>query len=241
MKPLTYNRNYGKWFAGDVLRAIRTYELIDNNDKIAVALSGGKDSTMLLYILSYLKKYSDLTFSLSAAHIKIADYDTSSLKVYCEELDANYLEDSLDFDHVESIENCYICSRLKRGAISSLLAGKVIYKVAYGHHATDVAETFLMNIIKNKKLGALTPKVEIPESAMTIIRPMIYLDEELVKKLHSYFKLPNFDLPCPYKTMTERDTYKKIIHEIDQVQPELDFSMKVIETLEDSDLEDWKD
>jgi len=96
-----------------------------------------------------------------------------------------------------------------------------------------------MNIIKNKKLGALTPKVRIPESPMVIVRPMIYLEEERVSKIHSHLNLPNFDITCPYKTKTERDTYKRIIQDINQTQPDMKFSKKVIETLEGSDLKDW--
>ncbi|MBN2017993.1 MAG: tRNA 2-thiocytidine biosynthesis protein TtcA [Candidatus Cloacimonetes bacterium] len=240
MRKIIFNKNYGKWFINDVLRAIRTYKLLLKEESLAVALSGGKDSATLLYILSYLNTFSDLSFSLSAAHIKIADYDTSSLKAYCEELGVHYFEDSLDPDD-ETIENCYICSRLKRGALSSLLSSKGIHKVAYGHHATDVAETFLMNIIKNKKLGSLTPKVEIPESTMTIIRPMIYLDEEKIVKIHSHLGLPNFNIPCPYKKTTIREKYKRIIQVIDRGIPDAHFSQKVIETLEGCDLKDWKD
>jgi len=239
MKDIPFDKNFGKWFANDVLRAIRRFDLISENEKISVALSGGKDSTTLLYILAYLKKYSDLTFSLSAVHIKLADYDTSSLKDFCKELHVDYFESALDFDHRDVIENCYICSRLKRGALSAMLSTKKIFKIAYGHHATDVAETFLMNIINNKKLGALTPKVEIPESTMTIIRPMIYLEEERIAKIHAHLSLQNFDITCPYKKTTNRDTYKRIIRDIDLRLPDANFSKKVIETLEGSDLKDW--
>ncbi len=239
MKDIPFDKNFGKWFINDVLRAIRRYELIGQDEKIAVALSGGKDSTTLLYILAYLKKFSDLSFSLSAAHIKIADYNTSKLREFCEELHVEYYEDILNSNHGKTIENCYICSRLKRGALSNLLARQGVNKVAYGHHATDVAETFLMNIIKNKKLAALTPKVEIAESPMKIIRPMIYLEEEKISKIHSHLNLPNFDITCPYKTKTDRDTYKRIIQDINQTQPDMKFSKKVIETLEGSDLKDW--
>jgi len=239
MTDLTYNKNYGKWFINDVLRAIKRFNLIAENEKILVALSGGKDSTTLLYILAYLKKYSDLTFSLSAAHIKIAEYDTSNLRNFCMNMNVEYYEGALDSKNGMTIENCYICSRLKRGALSALLSTKKIYKVAYGHHATDVAETFLMNIINNKKLGALTPKVEIPESTMTIIRPMIYLDEEKIVKIHSHFGPPNFNIPCPYKKTTDREKYKRIIRDIDLRLPNAHFSQRVIETLEGSDLKDW--
>lgn len=240
MINILFDKNFGKWFINDVLRAIRKYKLINENEKIAVALSGGKDSTTLLYILVYLKKFSNLSFSLSAAHIKIYDYDTSKLRDFCRDLDVTYYRVELNPGDEKSIVNCYICSRLKRGALSSLLAKHGIFKAAYGHHATDVAETFLMNIIENKKIAALTPKVEIPESPLKIIRPMIYLEEEKISKIHSHLNLPNFNIPCPYKTKTNRDKYKKIIQNINRAQPNLNFSKKIVETLERSGLKDWK-
>ena len=239
MNDILFDKNFGKWFINDVLRAIRKYELINENEKIAVALSGGKDSTTLLYILAYLKKFSNLSFSLSAAHIKIADYNTSKLRDFCRDLNVSYYEEKLNSDIENSIENCYICSRLKRGALSSLLSKYEIFKEAYGHHATDIAETFLMNIVENKKLAALTPKVEISESPMMIIRPMIYLEEDKISQIHSHLNLPYFDITCPYKTKTGRDTYKRIIQDINQTQPDMKFSKKIIETLERSDLKDW--
>lgn len=240
MIDIPYNKNFGKWFINDVLRAIRKYDLICEEESIAVALSGGKDSSTLLYILSYLRKYSDLSFSLSAAHIRIADYDTSQLKNFCRKLNIEYYEDTLNSGNRATIENCYICSRLKRGALSNLLAKHGIYKVAYGHHATDVAETFLMNIVKNAKIAALTPKVEVGGSPLLIIRPMIYLEEKRVKKIHSYFALPVFDLPCPYKEETQRDIYREIISSIDSRNPNVSFVKRVVDALEKSSLEDWK-
>lgn len=95
MNDILFDKNFGKWFINDVLRAIRKYELINENEKIAVALSGGKDSTTLLYILAYLKKFSNLSFSLSAAHIKIADYNTSKLRDFCRDLNVSYYEKNL--------------------------------------------------------------------------------------------------------------------------------------------------
>ena len=240
MNDIRFDKNFGKWFINDVLRAIRKYKLIKEDEEIAVALSGGKDSTTLLYILAYINRFSDLSFSLSAAHIKIAEYDTTILQDFCKSLNVNYNEVKLNSENEKSIENCYICSRLKRGALSSLLTKHKIFKAAYGHHATDVAETFLMNIVENKKLAALTPKVEIAETLMKIIRPMIYLEEERISKIHSHLNLPHFDIPCPYKTKTNRDKYKRIIQDINRAQPNLKFSKKVIETLERSELRDWK-
>ncbi len=238
MKDISFDKNFGKWFINDVLRAIKKFKLITENDIISVALSGGKDSTTLLYILAYLKKYSDLSFSFTAAHIRIADYDTSKLRDYCRSLDVEYYENKLSSENENTIENCYICSRLKRGALSALLTKNEIFKVAYGHHATDVAETFLMNIMENKKLATLTPKVQIPDSNMIIIRPMIYLEEERIAKIHSHLDLPNFDIPCPYKLSTNRDKYKALIQSIDREGSH--FALKVVEALRSGSLKDGK-
>ncbi|HEX37816.1 MAG TPA: hypothetical protein ENG70_03025, partial [Candidatus Cloacimonetes bacterium] len=127
----------------------------------------------------------------------------------------------------------------KRGALSSLLSKYEIFKVAYGHHATDIAETFLMNIVENKKLGALTPKVEIEDSMMVITRPMIYLEEARIAKIFRALNLPKFDIICPYKKTTRRDTFKQIVKCINQIEPEKYFEKNVVESLEKSHLQDW--
>ncbi len=239
MLELPYNRNYGKWFINDIIRAIRKYKLITDNEKIAVAVSGGKDSTLLLYILKYIQKYSDLSFIFTAVHIKIAEYDTSELASFCTSLGVQYHEQSLDFNYNKTLENCYICSRLKRGALASFLPSLGIHKIAYGHHATDIAETFLMNIIKNKRINSLTPRVEINDSDMTIIRPMIYLEEIRISKIFKTLELPTFDISCPYQSTTNRDRYKAMIKRINQVEGTKSFERRLVETLERSDLPDW--
>lgn len=241
MIEIKYNKNYGKWFINDVLRAIKRFSLIEHNDSVAVALSGGKDSTTLLYILSYLKKYSKLSFSLVAIHVKVDEYQTSALRSYCEFLKVPYYEELLRTETHDTMENCYICSRLKRGAISAIMNSAGVPKVAFGHHATDVAETFMMNIIDNKKLGALTPKVQIEDSSIIIIRPMIYLEEDRITKIFNTLNLPDNDISCPYRKTTRRDIFKQIMSCINEIQSEKNFERNVVEALEKSPLEDWRE
>jgi len=213
-----YDKHYGKWFLHDVLRAITTYDLIREGERVCVALSGGKDSTTLLYILWYLKSYSHMTFDLSALHIRTERYDTYVLRALCDDLGISYIEESLDLQQdIPAKSICYVCSRLKRGAISDVLKGQEIRKIAYGHHASDVAETFFMNIVKNRKLGSFSPRVEYEDNDMVIIRPMVYLDEPLIEKIHSHAGLPVLHYQCPYEAQNIRKDFKEAVGKLDTV------------------------
>jgi tRNA 2-thiocytidine biosynthesis protein TtcA len=231
-----YNKNYGKWFAGDVLRAINTYSLIQDGEKICVALSGGKDSITLLYILWYLNTYSHLNFNLSAVHIKTDQYDTSVLKDLCEEFNVAYSEHSLCLERAAPDKSvCYVCSRLKRGAMSDILKELGISKIAYGHHANDVAETFFMNMLVNGKLGSFSPRVEYTDNDMVIIRPMIYLDEKVINDIHKHTGLPILSYKCPYEQTNIRKDFKKAVEKLELIFNARDFSKRLVGALENID------
>ncbi len=207
---LRFNRNYAKWFLSPVLRAIRRYALIEPGERVCVGLSGGKDSVTLLYILSYLRRHSHLGFELSALHVRTsAEYDTAPLADYCRELEVQYRETGLEMLRREvPTKVCSICARLKRGAAARALTPHGIRKLAYGHHADDVAETLLLNILQNKKLGSFSPKVSVEGAPLILIRPMVYLEERTVAAIHHHLGLPHLDLPCPYAPYNLRRRYK---------------------------------
>ncbi len=238
-----FNKNWRKWFLNDVVRAIETYSMIDENAKICVALSGGKDSTTLLYILYLLTRYSHLNFDLSALHIKTDNYHTAILGDLCSELGVPYYESLLRKDDRLDTDNpCYICSRLKRGAISELLKKKQIQTVAYGHHADDIAETFFMNIVQNRKFGSFSPVVSVEGGGVRMIRPMVYLEELEIEKIHKYFDLPLLDHTCPYEELNLRRVYKKGVREINNLFQTQNFSKKMVDGLENIDLTNiWPD
>jgi tRNA 2-thiocytidine biosynthesis protein TtcA len=231
-----YDKNYGKWFAGDVLRAVNTYSLIHDGESICVALSGGKDSITLLYILWYLNIYSHMQFNLSALHIKTDRYDTSVLKDLCEEFNISYFEESLCLEQAAPDKSiCYVCSRLKRGAISDILKEQGISKIAYGHHANDVAETFFMNMVVNRKLGSFSPRVQYIDNDMVIIRPMIYLDEQTIINIHKHAELPILSYQCPYEQTNIRKDFKKAVEKLDVIFDARDFSKRLVSALENID------
>jgi tRNA 2-thiocytidine biosynthesis protein TtcA len=239
---LTYNRNFGTWFANDVLRAIKRYGLIERDESIAVAVSGGKDSTVLLYIMAYLRRYSSLKFTVTAAHVKTADYDTRILRDLCDELSIPYRETTFKRPSDGRVKNhCYVCARLKRGALHELLSAQGIKKIALGHHATDVAETFLMNITEHKKLGSFCPRVEADKTGLTLIRPLVYLDEATITRIHRHLGLPLLSYECPYADGNLRACYKERLETMEKLLGVKDLSKRIVASLENVDSSNsWK-
>jgi len=231
-----YKASYGKWFLTDVIRAVNTYGLIEPGEEVCVALSGGRDSTTLLCILWYLRRFSHLDFNLSALHIKTDDYDTGIMKELCSEVDVPYREQEMRVGRRVWARNvCSICSHLKRGAMVDALAGTGIRKVAFAHHADDVAETLLMNIVYNRKFGSFTPKVEVPQGGIVMIRPLIYLDGPLIRRLHTHFRLPYLSFTCPYADKSARTSVRKAIARMEELPEMKDFSRSVVYSLENLD------
>lgn len=236
MIPQEFNKNHKKWFTRKCLRAISTYRMIDEGEPVCVALSGGKDSTVLLYILWYLNKYCDISFPLYAAHIKTADYDTAVLQSLCDELGVEYLEDGIRREKQNDQSSiCYLCSRLKRGALRSLVQSRNIQVLAYGHHADDVAETFFMNIVHSAKLGAFSPTVGVPDSRVKLIRPMIYLREKTIRSIHAYLQLPLLGYGCPHEPTSRRMQLKENMAQLDAMFHTTDFVDKLVSSLENID------
>lgn len=230
------NSTYGKWFLTDVIRAIEHYSLVDDGEGVCVALSGGRDSVTLLYILWYLKRYSHLDFGLCALHVKTDEYDTAILRGLCADLGIEYLETRLNVDlrsHPKS--RCSLCAAFRRGAMVEALKGSGITKVAFGHHADDAAETLLMNIVHNHRLGSFTPKVEVPEGGLVIVRPMVYLDRPLVRRVHNHLRLPVLDYTCPYGDKGARETMRTAIARIEEHLELRGFSRMVVGALENVD------
>lgn len=233
---LAYHRNYGAWFANDVLRAIGTYGMIPDGGRVCVALSGGKDSAVLLFILAYLRRNSALRFELSAMHVRTAAYDTSALRGWCKDLGAAYYETRLRIPAVRSFKSvCAACARTRRGAMARALRRKGITTAAYGHHAGDAAETLIMNMIHSRKLGSFSPVVEVAASPVRIIRPMIYLDERTVARIHRHARLPLLDYRCPYAPANARAKAKLVIAGWEKTLGIPDIPARIVASLENAD------
>ena len=130
---------------------------------------------------------------------------------------------------------CSACARLKRGAMRKICNENDISTIAFGHHATDAAETLLMNMLINKKLGSFCPVVEIPNSNVKIIRPMIYLTESQIINLHKEFELPIAENKCPYEDKNQRTKYKAALKLLSETANVKNCELNIVSSLENID------
>lgn len=230
--PIRQSRTNGKWFASRALKAIERYGLIEAQDKVAVALSGGKDSISLLAILDYLRRYSHLDFQLMAVHVRMGEYDTSSLEGMCKSLGVPYREVPLKIREGQKQKGkCSICARLKRGAIKRAALAEGFNKVALGHHADDVAQTVFMNLAKRGEFICFCPFLAL-KGDMAIIRPLVYLREETLMQIQKRFRLPVLDFSCPFGGGKSRIRAKAAIEAVAREIGVRDLPLRVIGALE---------
>ena len=196
-------------------KAIEEYNMIDDGDKIAVCLSGGKDSITLLNALKALQRFYLKHFELIAISINpgFEFFDTELLQKSCDELEIPlFIENSnikeIVFDVRKEKNPCSLCANLRRGIINSIAIREGCNKIALGHNMDDVLETFLLNLLYTGSLSTFAPKSYMDRSKITLIRPLILLSE---KDTRRYVKKNNKAIMpkvCPIDEHTKREDMK---------------------------------
>ncbi|MFW6022570.1 MAG: tRNA 2-thiocytidine biosynthesis TtcA family protein [Halanaerobiaceae bacterium] len=203
-----------------IVKAIAEFDLIEDGDHILVGLSGGKDSSFLVFALAILQRHLAINFKLSAITIDpgFKNNDFSYLQYLCDKLDVPYhIEKTRISEYIFSVENgsvnestpCAKCAHFRRGALVEYMKKNGIQKVAFGHHYDDAVETFLMSIIYSGQILGLQPKRHLTESDIYIIRPLIYLREKLLIEGRELIDFKPADNPCPYDNKTKRAEIKE--------------------------------
>ena len=195
-------------------QAIKEFNMIEENDKIAVGLSGGKDSLTLLHILKSYQRFSPEKFDLIAITLNPGGVDNSPLHKLCKDLEIPYHEVQTDikeivFDIRKEKNPCSLCANLRRGALNDTAKKLGCTKVALGHHKDDAIETFLMSMLYEGRVSCFSPKTHMDRQDLTIIRPMIYIDEYMTKKAAKDYNYPIIENPCPADGKTNRQSYDK--------------------------------
>lgn len=231
MKQIVHNKNNNKWFSGRVLRFITQYSIIQQDEPVCVGLSGGVDSMTLLFVLEYIRRFSALKFDLSAIHVQVyAKNDPTILQDYCEALGVKFYDISIKKTDLPVSDKgiCYTCSKLKKGAMIEFLKEKGINKVAFGHHADDLAETFLMNIDYHHIVETLKPVTYLDKNDFTVVRPLLCMTKKEIIRVHKYFELPKADYICDFEEKNRREVFREILSDIDDKLP--GFSSRVAES-----------
>lgn len=200
-------------------RAVDEYGMIEENDRIAVGMSGGKDSLALFCTLVALKRFYPKKFELTAITVDMGfeNMDFSPIQRLCEQAEVDFYIapteiSKIIFEYRKESNPCSLCARMRRGALHDAAKEKGCNKVALGHHFDDVVETFILNLAYEGRLGTFSPVTYLSRKDITVIRPLVYAAEKEIK----YFIGKNPNLPivestCPADKKTQREAVKKML------------------------------
>ena len=227
-------------------KAIELYSMIDENDKIAVALSGGKDSITLLMGLSSLQRFYPKKFSLIAISINpgFDFFDTDFLETICNNLNVPlFIEDShikeIVFDIRKEKNPCSLCANLRRGIINSIAIRENCNKIALGHNEDDALETFFLNFLYAGNLSTFAPVTYMDRSKITLIRPLIMTSEKDIYRFINRNKIQVMNKVCPMDGTSKREYMKNLIKQLN-----LDIPMvraNIIGAIKRKNINGWHD
>lgn len=212
---------------GLVRRCVEDYDMIQSGDRIAVGVSGGKDSLVLLRLLAGLRAYSGQTFELEALTIDMGlGMDYSGIQAMCDELQVPYHIVKTEigpivFDYRKEKNPCSMCSKMRRGALNQALLERGLNKLALGHHFDDAVETFVMSLIYEGRISCFQPVTNLDRTGIIQIRPMLYIHEKTVDAFAQRMALPVVTNRCPVDKHTKREEIKKLVYDLSAVYPDL--------------------
>lgn len=209
-------------------RAVTDFNMIESGDKIAVGISGGKDSLTLIQALAAYRRFSPQPFTLHAINIDMGFENTdreitARLSDFIAALDVSYTSVKTDIAEIifqarKEKNPCSLCSKMRRGALNQTAVELGCNKLALGHHADDLVETMLLSLLFEGRFSTFSPVSFMDRMKITLIRPLIYLDE---KDIRSFTKdMPILKNPCPADKNTKRQYVKKLIASIKCQVPE---------------------
>ena len=230
-----------------VRQAVQSYDMISDGDKIAVGLSGGKDSIALLYALwrmrdFFPKKYDVVGISIDLGFKGCIGY-FDPLSDFCLGCGIEYKIvkteiASIVFDERKEPNPCSLCSKLRRGALSAESAAVGANKIALGHHLDDAVETFMMSLLYEGRIGCFSPVTWYEDRKISVIRPLIYTKESDIRSLVKKVCLPCLKSPCPEDGNTEREHMKEYLHSFDREHRGL--YRRILGAMERGEVDGWR-
>ncbi len=212
-------------------KALRTFRLIEEGDRVLAALSGGKDSLFLLELLAKRKKILFPRFSLGAVHIRMSniDYesDTSYLEMFCKSRDIPFtvLVTSFEPDRNSHRSPCFLCSWTRRKQIFDYAQKQGFNKIALGHHNDDVLHTLLMNQIYEGQYTTMPPLLRMEKMPLSIIRPLCMIPEKLIVAHAEASRYQPQWKRCPYEHESKRTQVRRLFEDMERLNPEVRHSL----------------
>ena len=207
-----------------VRAAVDKYNMIEDGDNIAVGVSGGKDSLVLVSALARLRRFYPKKFDIQAISIDLFDgkSDYSKVKEFMQELGVNYYIVptniySVIFEERKEKSPCSLCSKMRRGALNTKAMELGCNKLALGHHADDIMETFLLSLIYEGRLSVFHPVSFMSNTGLTVIRPLVLAPERLISNVAK--TMPVFFNCCPANHKTQREYMKNLLSNLEKDIP----------------------
>ncbi len=229
---------------GLVRRCADDYGMIQEGDRIAVGVSGGKDSLALLVLLAGLRRYYPKRFELEAITIDMGmpDMDFTPVEALCRRLEVPYtcLHTEIGpiiFEHRKEKNPCSMCAKMRRGALNDALLAKGFNKIALGHHYDDAVETFLLSLFYEGRISCFQPVTYLSRTGVTQIRPMLYVGEKAVASFAQRMELPVVHNTCPADNNTKRQEVKDLLAVLQKQYPDL--KSKIFGAMQRLPLPEW--
>lgn len=209
-----------------VRKAVDDYHMIEEGDKIAIGISGGKDSLTLLYAFNSLKRFYPMHFDIHAVTVDLGfkNLNLEKIQALCEELGVEYTIVKTDiaqivFEERKESNPCSLCAKMRKGALNEAIKAVGCNKVAYAHHKDDVVETMMMSLIFEGRFHTFSPVTYLDRMDLTVIRPLMYMNEADVIGFVNKYNVPVVKSPCPADGHTKREYVKNLVREINLEAP----------------------
>lgn len=226
-------------------KAIDDYHMIMSGDKIAIGISGGKDSLTLLYALHGLQRFYPEPFELCAVTIDLGfeNLNLDRIRDLCDSLDVEYHIIQTDigkiiFEDRKESNPCSLCAKMRKGALNNAMKSVGCNKVAYAHHKDDVVETMMMSLIYEGRFHTFRPVTYLDRTDITVIRPLIYMDESDIIGFVNKYNVPVAKSPCPADGHTKREYVKNFVREINLETPGV--KDRMFSAIQNGNLEGWE-
>lgn len=226
-------------------KAIDDFQMIKENDSIAVGISGGKDSLTLLYALAGLRKFYPIHYSLTAVTVDLGypDFDLTAIKELCQELDVPYHIIPTEIGAIIKEQNkknspCSLCAKLRKGALNQAVIELGCNKVAYAHHKDDIIETMLLSLMFEGRFYAFPPVTHLDRSNLDVIRPLMYVPEVDVIGFKNHYNLPIVKNPCAFDGKTQRQYAKDLLQQLNKEHPGV--KNRLFTAIINGNIPDWR-
>ena len=209
-------------------RCVEDYDMIQDGDRVAVGVSGGKDSLILLASLARLSRFYPKKFTVEAFTVDmgIEGMDLSPIQSFCDELGVpcHIIPTQINkviFETRKEKNPCALCAKMRKGSLHEAILAEGFHKVALGHHYDDAVETFFLSLFYEGRLSCFHPVTYLDRTDVTQIRPLLYVSESMVRDATKRLDLPVVHNPCPADGNTKRQEVKDLIAELEERYPKL--------------------